>query len=343
MLRSCLACFLLTSAIAASQAVQASPSSVATGQQAAPQQSTVGPDDPVITINAFCADPLAQENACKTVVTRAKFEQLVEGLQPDMPLPLRLKVANNYARNVRMAAQAEARGLDKTAAFGEVIRFARMQLLAQDLDRALKAEANNISDNEIANYYERNKSFFEQATLARLFVPHSSQIAPGTRKSANDEAHENAPASVMSNLAADLRARAAKGEDMDKLQIEAYARAGIERSTADTKMEKVRRATLPPQHESVMDLRPGDVSGVFSDPQGGHFIYKILAKETLTLEDAKEEIRTAISTERYRDSVKGFQGNVVFSDAYFNPPDTTPDSFVRGHKTKTNSALHQQH
>ena len=124
----------------------------------------------------------------------------------------------------------------------------------------------------------------------------------------------------MAKVAADLRTHALQGEDFDKLQIEAYAEAGIVRTEADTKMTKVRRTTLPPPHESVMDLKPGEVSEVFSDPAGAHFIYKMIGKETLALDDAKTEIRTAIATQRYRDSVKGFQADVVFSDAYFNPP-----------------------
>ena len=55
-----------------------------------------------------------------------------------------------------------------------------------------------------------------------------------------------------------------------KLQIEVYFQAGIGRVRADTKLEKVRRDALPPQHDSVMELKPGQVSEVFSDPEGPH-------------------------------------------------------------------------
>jgi hypothetical protein len=124
----------------------------------------------------------------------------------------------------------------------------------------------------------------------------------------------------MTKIAADLRARAANGDDPDKLQTEAYTEAGIPRNTADTKIEKVRRDALPPQHETVLNLKPGEVSEVFSDPAGAHFIYKMISKQTLPLENVKTEIRAVISSQRYRDSMKAFQGGVVFSDAYFNPP-----------------------
>lgn len=307
--------------------------SEAVGQQSATgeaAQPMVGPDDPVITINGFCRDPLAQGSVCKTVVSRAQFDKLADALEPGMPVPLRLKVANTYARNMRMASAAEARDLDKTPAFEEEMHFARLQLLAQDLDRVLRAEANNISEDDFANYYEKNRSSFEQATVARVFVPHSIRLAPGS-----DEAQKKAASDLMSKLAADLRARAVQGEDMDKLQITAYAEAGIKRTQVDTKLEKVRRATLPPQHESIMDLKSGEVSEVFSDPEGAHFIYKMIIKATLTLEQAKPEMRSAISTERYRDSMRAFQEDVVFSDAYFDPAVKSVKPTVRGHKTKT--------
>ena len=295
----------------------------------------VAPDDPVITMNDFCADPVAQGNSCKTVITRAQFEKLAEALQPGMPLPLRLKVANAYARNMRMSSAAEKRGLDKTPEFEEEMRYGRMQLLSQDLERALRADANNISDTDLADYYKKNESSFEQATVARIYIPHARPTPPAAgQKEVSDEAQRKAAAEAMAKVAADLRARAVQGEDFDKLQIEAYAEAGIERTTVDTKMEKVRRSTLPRQHEAVMDMTPGEVSRLFSDPEGAHFIYKMISKETLTLDDAKTEIRSAISTQRYHDSIKGFQGDVFFSDAYFNPPRELTKPPVRNRKER---------
>jgi len=309
----CLVCLMLAS-FACGQA--APPATDPTADKT--PQVEVGPDDPVITVNGFCADPAQTGAVCKTVITRAQFEKLAEALQPGMSLSLKLNVANAYARNLRMAAAAEKRGLDKTPAFEEEMRYARMQLLSQDLTRTLQGEANNITEADLEEYYKKNESSYEQVTLARIFVPRAKQS-----DGAHDE-HEDAQAKAdeeaMTKVAADLHIRAVNGEDPDKLQIEAYTVAGIPRTNSDTKMEKVRRAALPPRHEAVMDLKPGEVSEVFSDPGGAHFIYKMISKQTLTLEEAKTEIRGAISGQRYRDSMKSFQGDVVFSDAYFNPP-----------------------
>jgi hypothetical protein len=323
-------CLLLASLAYGQAALPATPP--ATGDV---PETKVGPEDAVITLNGFCADPARAGSACKTVITRAQFEKLTEALQPGMSLTLRLNVANAYARNLRMAAAAEKRGLDKTPAFEEAMRYARMQLLAQDLTRALQAEANEISEAELEDYYKENQSSYEQATLARIFVPRTKQsdAAHGEHEEAQTKADEDA----MVKVAGELRVRAVNGEDPDKLQIEAYTEARIPRTNSDTKMEKVRRTALPPRHESVMEMKPGEVSEVISDPGGAHFIYKMISKQTLTLEEAKAEIRGAISSQRYRDSMKGFQGDVVFSDAYFNPPGraATPPERNRAGRRKT--------
>ena len=324
-----LICLLLAS-LAYGQGV--SPATVPTGK--APEV-VVAPDDPVITVNDFCAEAAPPGNGCKTVITRAQFEKLCEALQPGMPVSLRLKVANAYARDLKMAAAAEKRGLDKTPAFDEEVRYARLQLLSQDLTRELQAEADNISDADLADYYKENEASYEEATLMRIFVPRTKE---------GETAHGE-PEDAMTGVAADLRARAVTGEDPDRLQVEAYAEAGIPHTSSNTKMEKVRRDALPPQHEAVMDLKAGEVSEVFSDPGGAHFIYKMIRKRTLTLDEAKTEIRAAISSQRYRDSMKRFQGDVVFSDAYFNPPGkpVSESQNRRGRKKKPADSGDQDH
>ena len=56
-----------------------------------------------------------------------------------------------------------------------------------------------------------------------------------------------------------------------------------------------------------------------TDPNSGYYIYKLVAKEMLPLDSMKVEIRNAISSQRYRESMQSFQGNVDLNDAYFGP------------------------
>jgi hypothetical protein len=278
-----------------------------------------GPEDPVITVNGFCAGGGRQGDACQTIVTRAQFEQLTEALQPGMPPELRLKVANAYAQMMRMAAAAEQRGLDKTTAFDEEMRYARLQLLSQDLSRALRKEAAGVTEAEVEAYYENSRVSFEQATLARIFIPRTGRRARGRPDSAGTVPSEapGADEEAMQKVAAELRARAVRGEDPDKLQSEAYTAAGIPGTAPETRMVAVRRGTLPPTHEVALDLQPGEVSEVLSDPGGGHFVYKMVSRETLSLQDATGEIRKRLADQRYREAMQAFSGDVVYNDAYF--------------------------
>jgi len=321
---------------------QAAPS--ATPPAATPSASTdkapeikVGPDDAVITLKGFCADATQQGDACKTVITRAQFEKLAESLQPGMSPAIRRQLATAYSRILRMSTVAEKRGLDKQPKFEEKLNFARMQVLSGELSSALQEEAGKVTDGDIDDYYKKNEASYEQATFARIFVPRAKQIVnpvvrpkagtnAGAKASAKvgtnrlpTEAQKKASEEAMTKLAAGLRARAAKGEDPDTLQKEAYVAAGLPGNAPSTKMEKVRRTTLPANHQAVMDLKPGEVSEVISDPNSGHYIYKLVSKETLSVDTVKPEIRSTISSQRYRDSMQNFQGNVDLNDAYFGP------------------------
>jgi parvulin-like peptidyl-prolyl isomerase len=321
---------------------QAAPS--ATPPAATPSASTdkapeikVGPDDAVITLKGYCADVTQQGDACKTVISRAQFEKLAESLQPGMSPAIRRQLATAYSRILRMSTVAEKRGLDKQPKFEEKMNFARMQVLSGELSSALQEDAGKVTDGDIDDYYKKNEASYEQATFARIFVPRAKQIVNpvvrpkagtnvGAKASATastnrlpTEAQKKASEEAMTKLAAGLRARAAKGEDPDTLQKEAYVAAGLPGNAPSTKMEKVRRTTLPANHQAVMDLKPGEVSEVISDPNSGHYIYKLVSKETLSVDTVKPEIRSTISSQRYRDSMQNFQGNVDLNDAYFGP------------------------
>jgi|SRR5208337_3756205 len=340
----CLVCLLLAGLAYGQAAPPATPP--AAGAKAEPSVSAttakapevqVGPDDTVITLKNFCADAAQQGDACKTVVTKAQFEKLAEALQPGMSPAIRRQLATAYTRMLRMSTAAEKRGLDKGPSFEEKMHFARMQILSQELGKALQEDSGKVTDSDIEDYYKKNETSYEQATFARILIPRAKQIvnpvaAPkadtkaGAKPSATSgtnlpptEAQKKAAEEAMKKIAADVRGRAAKGEDPDKLQKEAYAAAGLTGNAPDTKMEKVRRSTLPANHQGVMDLKPGEVSEVITDPNGGSYIYKLVGKETLSLETVKPEIRNAISSQRYRDSMQGFQGNVDLNDAYFGP------------------------
>jgi len=339
----CLVCLLLAG-LAYGQAAQPakSPAAGAKAEQntsAVPEKAPevkVGPDDAVITLKGFCADSTLQGDACKTVITRAQFDKLADALQPGMPPTVRRQLANRYAQILKMSTEAEKRGLDKGPAFEEKMHFARLQILSQELGRVLQEDSVKVSDADIEDYYKKNQPSYEQVTLERIYVPRAKQIAPsaakpkagaetGAKNAATTNAEQpptgeqkKAAEEAMKKVATDLRARAVKGEDPEKLEKEAYAAAGLPGTAPITKMERLRRTALPANHQAVIDLKPGEVSELISD-NSGYYIYKMVSKETLSLDAAKPEIIKAISSQRYRDSMQSFQGNVDLNEAYFGP------------------------
>ena len=154
---------------------QATPSKAPAAQAPAPQKGQVpaGDEDedegkpaaaaasvpesaPVLTIKGICDDKAASTPAseCKTVLTRAQFEKLADALQPNMTPQVRRQLATAYPRMLAMSHEATKRGLDKDPHFTEMLRFARMQILSQELNRALQQQAGDIPDKEIKDFYD---------------------------------------------------------------------------------------------------------------------------------------------------------------------------------------------
>ena len=337
-MRQLLVCLMLVALVSGQTAQQTPAPTPAPNATAPAPEVKVGPDDTVVTIKGFCADASLKGDACKTAITKAQFEKLADSLQPNMSPAMRRQLASAYSRMLTMSTEAEKRGLDKTPHFEEAVRFARMQILSQELGRNLQTESQNVSDTDIQDYYQKNVANYEQASFIRIFVPHTKRVvpaqgpakppikagaakaaapaAPAKIKALSPEDQEKAGVEAMKKEAVSLRARLIKGEDADKLEKAAFVAAGLPGNPSPTKMDKVRRTSLPADHQVVMSLKAGDVSEVISDPSG-NYIYKVVSKDTLPMDGVKTEIKNAISSQRFRDAMQRFQGNTELNDAYF--------------------------
>jgi hypothetical protein len=121
----------------------------------------------------------------------------------------------------------------------------------------------------------------------------------------------------MKEEADNLRARAVVGEEFTKLQADAYQVAGINSAVPNTSM-RIRRTSLPPNQVSVMDFKPGEVSPVFVDPNG-YFIYRVKTKDTLPMDQAREEIKATLRAQRMQDEMHGIQDSATptLDESYF--------------------------
>ncbi len=280
-------------------------------------------DRPIITIVGLCDDPSADKGdraACKTVVTKAQFEKLIDAVQPGMPARARREFALSYADALVMSRKAEQMELDKGANYEEQLRLARIQILSRDLKKVIQDRVSVISDKDIENYYRNNIARFEMAVMDRIYVPKSQQRPSVYEKKLNDadgQKQSQESAQRMKEEADNLRARAAAGEEFSQLQADAYRFAGIKSAAPDTRI-RIRGSSLPPNQASVMDLKPGEASSVLEDPNG-YVIYKVKMKDTLSLDQAQEEIKATLRSQRMQDEMRCIQDSATptLDESYF--------------------------
>jgi PPIC-type PPIASE domain len=287
---------------------------------------------PVITIHGLC--PAGQGAAaketkanCTTVITRAEFEKLVNTLQPNMPAQLQQQLATQYPQILYMAQEARKRGLENDPHYLAVLKFTKMELLRMELQRSLEEKAGKVPDSEIQDYYNKNKADYEQASMQRIFIPKSRLTDPPKQGATPEEVQKAREESMaaMAKIADDLHARAAAGEDFDKLQKEAYDAAGVKATVPPTLSPKVRRTGLPTTQTSVFDLKPGELSPVISDAQG-FFIYRMQTMATSPLADVKDEIRNTLGNQRLQ-AVRTTMQNAISADLnkdYFGETQQAP-------------------
>jgi len=302
-------------------------------------ESKVAPDAPVITIKGLCAQSSSDKAGanCNTVITRAEFEKIIDAVQPSMPARARRQFATRYANALVMSKKAEEMGLDKGPSFEERMELARVQVLSGELNRSIQEKASDISDKDVEDYYHANADKYAEADVDRIYVPKAQQTPPVDEDkakkddkkvdAADEEKREEAAEQTMKTEADKLRARAAAGEDFTKLQAEAYDVAGIKAAAPTSSMGKIRRSMLPPTQAEVMDLKPGEVSQVIAD-QSGFFIYKVKSKDTMPLDQARDEIKGTLRSQRMTEEMHKIQESATPSldEAYFGP-ETGPRGF----------------
>jgi hypothetical protein len=352
MRESWLLCVLLV-AVAWGQATPPPPQTQAPAPQAPADPSAAVPADAaVITVNGVCPDKPkaavtgtaanaatpAQTPAgdCKTVITKAEFEKLANAVAPNVTPQLKKQLAGILPRFIAMSDEAKKQGLDKSSQYAETLKFAKMQILTNELQRKIQDDAARVPATEIEAYYKKNPEAFEEFNLDRLFVPRTKQVEADAKEDEDKdeklteeqqkakEVAEKAKAEegeqAMSKLAESLRARAAAGEDFVKLQKEAFEAGGMKIESPTVTLPKVRRTGLPPAHAAVFELKAGEVSQVIND-SGGHYIYKVTGKDQITLDQAKDEIQKNLQNQRSRDMMDKINNSfkVETNEAYFGP------------------------
>jgi parvulin-like peptidyl-prolyl cis-trans isomerase-like protein len=295
------------------------PVTPATETQAEPEVA-LPPDTPVITLDGVCDKP--QPKHCKTVITRAEMDAIMNILVPDSSPAARRLFVIRYARMLAASSVASRKHLDKDQAIATAVRtqteFARMQVLGNALYRQMDDQAKGTTDADIQQYYNDHPADFEQVEVERLLLPRSVSARGGAALDDNS----------LRSKAEALRVRAAAGEDFAKLQQEAFTELDIKISPPATKLPPVRRVSLPRAEQVVFNLKLGEVSPVL-DSFGGLVILKLISRGPVPMETLRAEIVSAIRQDRLEHARQAAQGSVKadFNLAYLGvqtPPDLFP-------------------
>jgi hypothetical protein len=266
---------------------------------------------------------------------------------------LKRQLETALPRFMAMSEAAKAKGLENSEQYKETLKMAKMQILTNTLQRQVQEEADNIPPAMLEKYYKDNPEAYEQFSLERIFVPRNKQPSAEDKdeakeakepekltdeqqkaKEAEEKAKQEKGEQELNKLADDLRARAAAGEDFTKLQKEAFDAAGTKVENPTVNLPKVRRTGLPAAQTSVFDLKPGEVSQVISD-NGGHYIYKVVSKDVLPLDQVKDEIHNKLKSERTKEMMDKYTNSFqsIPNEAYFGPstgPANPPNPRMRG-------------
>jgi hypothetical protein len=315
----------------ATPTAQSSQPPAAVGSQPQPVlPAPVAPDAPVLTVHGVCpagqtATPEKPES-CTLVLTRTQFEALVSSLnvnnQAYAPPALR-GFATNYATILGLAKAAENVGVDKDPRFLDLMKIARARALAESYRRYLQEKYGNPSADEIAAYYQQNVSKFEQMKIERIHIPKVDPTRPQDRRPEFEKKARQ--------LAADIRERAARGEDVTSLQAEVYKTLGLKTQPPQTELSVSPKPTFPANVEQEINaLKAGEVTKVEFEPSGFN-IYKVRVRNTVPLEQAKGQIVREISQKNIDDALKAATSGVHsdLNEQYFDlrrasPPPRIP-------------------
>lgn len=177
------------------------------------------------------------------------------------------------------------------AEFREEMR--RGILVQKLLDRHVKVK---VSDQEVESYYKENQDQFERPEMIK-----ASHILVKVPAGAGAESARN--------RAAEILARAKKGEDFEKLAKELSEDPMTKDKGGDLGLFPNRRT---PVAEAAFALKPGEISEIVESPYGLHVI-KAFARQaagTTSFNDAKEGIRAQLEDDQREDKEDAYVGEV---------------------------------
>jgi parvulin-like peptidyl-prolyl cis-trans isomerase-like protein len=286
----------------------------------------VPPNQPVISIRGLC--PAQKDIAtntkvpstaeCTMSITKEQFDNLVKAFNSNnQPITQaqRRSLAEKYVELLVISEAAESAGVENTPTYAEVMRVLRLKTLGDLYLNQLAEQYRNPPEQEIEAYYQANQQKYEAAKLSRIYLPKNDPDPKATAEQKQDFEKKLQP------LSDDIQARAAKGEDMAKLQKDAYTSLGITAAPPTTDLSLARHGMFPPKlDQEIFSHKAGEVFR--SDDASGYMIYRVDSRQTSPLESVKAEISQQLFRQKMEAKTKELNAPVhaEYDDKYFGPP-----------------------
>jgi parvulin-like peptidyl-prolyl isomerase len=311
---------------------------------------SVPPNAAVVTLHGVCAkdssstkmssakegpakDGSAKDSSCQTVITKEQFNAMLSGMsvaaQITTPAAMR-NFAESYSQLLALANEGEKAGAENDPRFQELMRIARLRALADTYRHGLDEKYSNPSQQEIETYYNGNIAKYDSFKVERIIVP---SINPGRTPAARAESDKK-----VQQLANDIRERAARGEETQKLQDEVYKVLALP-SSPKTDLGIKRRGSFPVAIEKdLLALKPGEVTKLETEMSGFN-IYKLRSRDTIPLQYVKAEITRDLHQKNLEVAIKAVTGNIhpELNEQFFGPTGRTAGPILRNPQSSDSS------
>lgn len=337
--------FAQTSVAPAGQALSRLPVSQQPAPPVPPQTfnpDSVAPNAAVVTLHGVCPKGVAsvktastKADSCETVITKEQFTRMLSGMNIAVPIsnPAAMRnFAESYSQLLALANEGEKAGAENDPRFQELMRIARLRALADSYRHSLDEKYSNPSQQEIQAYYNENISKYDSFKIERIIVPSINPSRTPAARAENDK--------KIQQLANDIRERAARGEETQKLQDEVYKTLALP-SPPKTDLGMKRRGSFPVAIEKdILALKPGEVTKLETEMSGFN-IYKLRSRDTIPVESVKAEITRDLHQKNMEGAIKAVTGSIhpEFNEQFFGPTGRTSGPILRNPQSPSGTPM----
>ena len=259
-------------------------------------------------------------------MTAAEVDKIVQALPPDFRAFYsgqgRRRLAVYILRMKLLSSEAIKDKLDQQPDVAQAIEVARESILADAAQKRIAKDI-TISDQELRDIYEKNKTQFEEDRVAHILI--RTQSAPFK---SGDPSQPGLPDAEARKKLEDIRKQILAGADFAQMAKRYSEDSATTASGGDMGLIQ-RDKVVPPVIEAAHSLSPGQVSDLIGTPSGFEII-KVEQKRMIPFDEAKPGLESRIRQSKANEVIQHLmEASGAFIDQDFfsgSPIQNTPAS-----------------